>query len=86
MPDNKGIVAYNGLKCMLIDNESSTNIIFGATYDQMLVYYKLTPMSSSLYGLTGFSITIREKITLAIEMEKKSPMARHYMEFPVFGV
>lgn len=44
---------------MLVDNESSINIIFGATFDKMEVDYELTPMHSS-FIFTGDSIILRE--------------------------
>lgn len=37
------IVACNKLKHMLLDNGSTINIIFGATYDKILVDLELIP-------------------------------------------
>lgn len=45
----RAIVAKNGLKRMLVDNESSVNNLFGATNDKMLIDYELTPMAFSIW-------------------------------------
>lgn len=39
----RAIVGLNGLKRMLIDNESSINILFSSIYNKMLVDHELTP-------------------------------------------
>lgn len=65
----RAVVAQNGQKRMLVDNESSFNILFGATFDMMIVDHELTLITTCLYGFTGDSITFTGKITLAIEME-----------------
>lgn len=45
------IVAKKGLNCMLVDNGSSVNILFRATYDKMLKGHKLTPWLSYYMAL-----------------------------------
>lgn len=43
---------------MLVDNESSINITFRATFDKMEVDHELTLMSSPLYRFTGDCIIL----------------------------
>ncbi|CAI9763836.1 unnamed protein product [Fraxinus pennsylvanica] len=77
----RAVVACNGLKCMLVDNDSSINILFRTTFDKMAVDHELTPMSSPLYGFTGDIIIPRGKITLAVEIGASPQVAHHFMEF-----
>ncbi|XP_022856262.1 uncharacterized protein LOC111377400 [Olea europaea var. sylvestris] len=66
---------------MLLDNGSSVNILFGSTFDKMILDHKLTPTTTPLYGFTGDSITPRGKITLAVEMGESPQTAMNFMEF-----
>lgn len=60
------ILAHNRLKCMLVDNGSSLNIIFKITYDRMMVDHKLTSMTSPLFRFIGDNIIPKGKITLVV--------------------
>lgn len=66
---------------MLVNNGSSINILFGATFDKMVVDNELTPITTLLYGFTGDSITPREKITLDMEMGEPSQVFLNFIEF-----
>lgn len=79
----RAVVARNGLKRMLVDNGSSVNIIFGATYDQMEVKQALTPVTSPIYGFTGDSLIPRGKIGLAVEMGEVPLVSKNLMKFLV---
>jgi ribonuclease HI len=68
---------------MLVDNGSSVNIIFGATFDKMEVDHELSPINSPLFGFTGDSIVPRGKITLAMEIGAEPLVTRNFMEFLV---
>ncbi|XP_022880635.1 uncharacterized protein LOC111397904 [Olea europaea var. sylvestris] len=75
------VIARDGLKRMLVDNGSSVNILFGSTFDIMILDHELTPTTTPLYGFTGDSITQRGKITLAVEMREPSQTVMNFMEF-----
>lgn len=79
----RAIVARNGLSRMLVDNGSSVNILFGATYDKMQITHSLTLMTAPLYDFIGDNIVPRERITLAVEMGAPPLTAYHLMEFLV---
>lgn len=64
----RAIVAWDGLKHMLVDNESSMNILFRSTVDKMQIKHGLVPMTNPLYEFTGDSIVPQGQITLAVEM------------------
>ncbi|XP_022880580.1 uncharacterized protein LOC111397837 [Olea europaea var. sylvestris] len=67
---------------MLVDNGSSVNILFGSTFDKMILDHELTPTTTTpLYGFTGDSITPRRKITLAVEMGESPQTTMNFMEF-----
>lgn len=66
---------------MLVDNMSSVNIIYGASFDKMEVDHELTRVTSPLYGFIGDNIVSRGKITLAMEIGVAPLMAHHFMEF-----
>lgn len=57
---------------MLVDNDSPVNILFGATFDKMIVDHELTPITTFLYDLIDDSIIPRSKITLAVKMGESS--------------
>lgn len=59
-PIIKAVITQNELKRMLVDSESSINILFSYTYDKMQVDHNLTLMTSPLDGFTGDSIIPRE--------------------------
>lgn len=53
---------------MLMDNGSSVNILFGATYDKMLMDHELTRIMAPLYDFIDDNIIDNGRITLAVEM------------------
>lgn len=55
----RAIVARNGLKRMLVENGNFVNILFGATFDKMIVDHELKPITTSLYDFTNDSIISR---------------------------
>lgn len=55
----KAIVVQKGLTYMLVDNGSSVNILFTATFDKMKVDHELTYINSPLYGFIGDSLIPR---------------------------
>lgn len=57
----RAVVAENGLKRMLINNESSINITYGGSFNKMEVDHELTPMTYPLYGYTGEASSHEEK-------------------------
>lgn len=77
------VVAINGLEKMLVDNGSSINIIYRATFDKMEVDHELTPITSPLYEFTSDNIISRVKITIAMEIGMAPLTAHHFMEFLV---
>lgn len=79
----RAVVVKKGLNLMLIDNGSSVNILFGATYDKMQITHDLIPMTTSLYSFTRESIVPRRRITLAVEMGSIPLTTHHLMEFLV---
>lgn len=44
------VVAHNRLKQILVDNNSSVNVLFGATFDNMIVDHELTRITIPLYN------------------------------------
>lgn len=70
------VVARNSFKRMLMDNRSSINIIYGATFDKMEVDHELTSV-----GFTDESIIPRGKIILATKIGVAPLMAHNFMEF-----
>ncbi|CAI9766996.1 unnamed protein product [Fraxinus pennsylvanica] len=77
----QAIVARNGLRRILVDNGSSVNILFGTTFNKMMVDHELTPMTAPLYSFTSDNIVPRGRITLAVEMGEQSFKAHHFMKF-----
>lgn len=63
--------------------EKMVNILFGSTYEKMLVDHELTPMSKPFYGFSGNSIILWRRITLAVEMGAFLLVDYHFMEFLV---
>lgn len=45
---SEAVVVYNRLKLMVVDNSSPINILFGTTFDKMIIDYKLTPIITPL--------------------------------------
>lgn len=68
---------------MLVHNESSINIIFGAIFDKMKFDHELTPINSPMFGFMGNIILSRGKITLTIEIGMAPLMTHHIIEFLV---
>lgn len=68
---------------MLVDNDSSVNILFGTTFDKMIVDHELTLITIPLYGFTGDNITPKGKTTLAVEMGDFTQTSLNFMEFLV---
>ncbi|XP_022889170.1 uncharacterized protein LOC111404618 [Olea europaea var. sylvestris] len=66
---------------MLVDNGSFVNILFGATFDKMILDYKLTPTTTPLYRFIEDIITSSGRITLAVEMGQQSQTNMNFMEF-----
>lgn len=66
---------------MLVDNESFVNILFGTTFDKMIVNRELTPSTISLYDIIGDNIISKGKITLAMEMEELPQTSLNFMKF-----
>lgn len=64
----RAIIMRNGLKCILVDNRNSINILFGAIYDKMLIDHKLIPMIATLYGFIGESIILKGRVTLVVDL------------------
>lgn len=42
-------MAKNGIKCMLVDNKKSVNILFWTTYDKTLAVETKIPLNDSLF-------------------------------------
>ncbi|XP_022880877.1 uncharacterized protein LOC111398174 [Olea europaea var. sylvestris] len=61
---------------MLVDNGSSVNILFGSTFNKMILDHELTSTTTPLYRFTGDNITSRGKITLAVPQT-----TMNFMEF-----
>lgn len=59
----RAVVARNGLRRMLVDNGSSVNILFGTTFDKMILDRKLTLTNTHLYRFTRDIITPVGRIT-----------------------
>lgn len=55
-------------------------MLFGSTFDKMILHHELTPITTPLYGFTEESITPREKITLTMEMRKSPQTTLNFME------
>lgn len=64
----RAVVERNGFKRVFVYSDSFVNILFGATFDKMILDHELTSTTTLLYRFTRDSITPREKITLAMEM------------------
>ncbi|KAL2497510.1 Uncharacterized protein Adt_23060 [Abeliophyllum distichum] len=77
----RAVVSRNGLGRMLVDNGSSVNVIFSSTYEQMNIVDPLEPSTEPLYGFTGYCVTPKGIVRLAVMMGEE-PMAVHtFMEF-----
>ncbi|KAL2513151.1 Uncharacterized protein Adt_18751 [Abeliophyllum distichum] len=57
--DTLVVVARNRLGRMLIDDESTVNILFGSTFDQMDVDHELTAISEPLFSFMEDSLVLR---------------------------
>lgn len=75
------MVARNELKQTLVDNDYSINIIFGTTFDKMIVGHELTPITTHFYGLIGDSIIPSGKITPTVEMREPHKISLNFIEF-----
>lgn len=79
----RAVVAWNGLKRILVDNESSVNIIFGATLIEMEVDHELSPHELSFAQIHWLQNHPKEQITLAVEVRMALLNAHHFMKFLV---
>ncbi|KAL2472128.1 Uncharacterized protein Adt_40264 [Abeliophyllum distichum] len=79
----RAVVARNGLGRMLVDNESSVNVIFLSTYEQMNIDVPLEPSTEPLYGFTGDCVTPKGIIRLAVTMGEEPLAAHTFMKFLV---
>lgn len=77
------VVAQNGLKRMLVDNDSFVNILFKDKFDKMILDHELTLIATSLYGFTTDSIILRGMITLTVEMGESPQTTLNFMEFSI---
>ncbi|XP_022865625.1 uncharacterized protein LOC111385468 [Olea europaea var. sylvestris] len=77
----RAVIARSGLKRMLVDNDSSVNILFVSTFDKMILDHKLMPTSTPLYEFMGDSITQRGKIALVVEMGESPQTTMNFIEF-----
>lgn len=57
----RAVVAHNGLKQMLADNNNSINILFEATFDEMIMNHELTPITTHYTILLATTSSIRVK-------------------------
>lgn len=69
---------------MLVDNGSSMNMLFGATFDKMILDHELNPMNTPLCEFIGNSITPWGKITLVVEMGEPHQMVLNFIK--ILGV
>lgn len=76
-------MARNELKWMLVDNHSFFNILFGDTFNKMIVDHELTPITTPFYSFTDDSIIPRRKITIVVEMGDPPQITLHFMEFMI---
>lgn len=66
------MVAHNRLKWMIVDNASSVKILFGATFNKMIIDHELTP-SPSLYMVSSMiASSLKGNINLAVEIGEPS--------------
>lgn len=66
---------------MLIDNGSSFNIFFEATFNKMIVDRELTPITIPYMTSSETASLQGKKITLTVEMEESSQTSLNFMEF-----
>ncbi|KAL2542192.1 Uncharacterized protein Adt_03175 [Abeliophyllum distichum] len=66
----RAIVARNGLGRILVDNDSSVNVIFLSTYEQMNIDVLLEPSIEPLYGFTGDCVTPKGIVRWPLRWEK----------------
>lgn len=65
---------------MLVVNESSVSILFGATQDKILIDHELTPCPP-LYMVSPAIASFLGKNNLVMEMWSLLLIAHHFMEF-----
>ena len=58
------------VKKILVDNESSMDVLFYSTFSRMrLLIDRLKRVSTSLIGFTGDAVTMEKEITLSLIIE-----------------
>lgn len=75
-------VVRNDLNRMLLDNRSSINILFGATYKKMQIGLELTPTTVPLHGFTKDSIILKGRVILSVKMGTTSSRPFSLWNFP----
>ncbi|KAL2527068.1 Integrase catalytic domain-containing protein [Abeliophyllum distichum] len=68
---------------MLVDDESTENILFDSTFDQMDVDHELVAILEHLFSFTGDSLVPRERITLTMELRDPPCHLRKFIKFLV---
>ncbi|KAL2533015.1 Uncharacterized protein Adt_06366 [Abeliophyllum distichum] len=77
------VVARNRLGRRLVDNDSSVNVIFLSTYEQINIDIPLEPSTEPLYLFTRDCVTPKGIVRLAVTMGEE-PLATHiFMKFLV---
>ncbi|KAL2492072.1 Uncharacterized protein Adt_27700 [Abeliophyllum distichum] len=79
----KVVVARNRLGRILVDNESSVNVIFWSTYEQMNIEIALAPTPKPLYRFTGDCVTLRRVVFLPVTMREELMAVYIFIKFLV---
>ncbi|KAL2540876.1 Uncharacterized protein Adt_01854 [Abeliophyllum distichum] len=66
------VVARNRLERILVDDESTVNILFDSAFNQMDVDHKLTAISEPLFSFTEDSLIPRGRIILCGILQRTS--------------
>ncbi|XP_010907809.1 uncharacterized protein [Elaeis guineensis] len=78
------IIANYDVKKILIDHESSTDILFYSTFSRMkLLIDQLRKISTPLVGFTGDAITVEGEITLPLTTEIEPQQSTIFIIFTV---
>ncbi|KAL2542235.1 Uncharacterized protein Adt_03213 [Abeliophyllum distichum] len=77
----RAVVAKNRLGRILVDNESSVNVIFMSTYEHMNIVTPLALFPKHFYGFMSDCITPKRIVCMDLTMEEEPLIVHIFMEF-----